>query len=196
MNDKATNDQFLLERLKKGDEKAFRSIYEKYWEGLFSVAYHWVRSKETSKELLQDLFTQLWEKRESLHIRKSFRAYLFTALKYKVYNYLDAEEVRNRHMIQMKRQTVHTEITPEELLNYRETKAVLEKAVKALPVKTRKIFVLSRYHHYSIEEIAKKMHLSPKAVEYHITKSLKQLKYAIKGILLLLVIILISFFNF
>ena len=179
------NDQVLLEALRQGNEKAFRTIYEKYWERLFSVAYHWIRSEEDVKELVQDVFTQLWCNKEKIHIRKSFHAYLFTALKYKVFNYLEAQHVRKRHAIQMQQESFPWVTTPEELMYYHETKNMVENTVKLLPLKTRKIFLLSRHYHYSTEEIAQKMHLTPKAIEYHLTNALKYIKYAIKAMMLL-----------
>ena len=60
---------------------------------------------------------------------------------------------------------------------------ILEDTLASLPEQTRQIFIMSRYEQMSVKEIAETLHLAPKSVEYHITKSLKVLRIALKDYL-------------
>jgi RNA polymerase sigma-70 factor (ECF subfamily) len=60
---------------------------------------------------------------------------------------------------------------------------IVDKTLKTMPQQTRLIFELSRYRNLSVREIAQKISLSEKSVEYHITKSLKALRLALKDYL-------------
>jgi len=96
---KTTGDKYQdwIKALRLGDEVAFENIYNVFWESLYAIAYNRLKSKEAVEEILQDLFTDLWDKRKSLEIRTSLVAYLQAALKYKILNYYYSQRLRKTY---------------------------------------------------------------------------------------------------
>jgi hypothetical protein len=87
--------------LKEGDEKAFERIYNHYWQKLFSVAYNYTRSRETAQEIVQEVFVNLWLHREERTLRSGLQAYLYGAVRNKIYDYFDNKPCGNasRYML-------------------------------------------------------------------------------------------------
>ena len=185
-------DQELVELLKKGDHKAFEKIYLNYWEKLYSVAYKWTNCRETSKELVQDLFLKLWDKRETLHIYRSLNSYIFSFIKYLIYNHLDSQKVKDKHLASLRPEN-NLEYTTDQKLSFDELYQLLDVEIGNLPEKTKNVFQLSRQHNLSNKEIAQKLEISEKTVEFHLTKSIKRIKSGIKDYLLIFIFLPICF---
>lgn len=73
---KIDTDETLVSKLRKGDEKAFDVIYERYWERLYSYAYRRLSPADMAYELTQDVFVSLWVRRDQLSIQVSLSGYL------------------------------------------------------------------------------------------------------------------------
>ncbi len=95
------SDSRLAALLRRGDEKAYTEIYRRYWEKLFAIAYHYSSSKETAEEIVQEIFLQLWDKREAVLI-DNLPAYLATACKFAVFRQVVRQKRRqallNEHL--------------------------------------------------------------------------------------------------
>jgi RNA polymerase sigma-70 factor (family 1) len=182
MDLRVLTDEILLQLLKANDEQAFKEIYTRYWKPVFETAWHRLASKETAKELVQTIFLRIWEKRHSIQITH-LQGYLQTAIKNSVINNIEAALVHKKYLQHM----VHTGSTAcegtESFLTFHELSEAIEKAIATLPEKTRQVFRLSRFHYLSIREIATRLNISEKAVEYHITQSLKTLRLYLKDYL-------------
>lgn len=83
-----TNEKFsdadLIAQLRLGDENAFTEIYRRYWEVLLNTAYQRLRSKEDAEEVVQEIFVNLYFRRNEIDPKSTLEAYLKTALKFKV----------------------------------------------------------------------------------------------------------------
>jgi RNA polymerase sigma-70 factor (ECF subfamily) len=180
INQHLLDDSALLYYLKQGDNKAFESIYKKHWQKIYLIAYKKLQSKEVAEELTQSIFVSLWERRLELDV-KELENYLSTAIKYKIINYIDATILRDRIFGNIKN-TFNNDIAPdsESILAVKEIRDSIEKALSGLPAKTQTIFRLSRFENFSIREIAANMNMNEKAVEYHITQSLKTMRIHLK----------------
>lgn len=180
---KLLGDDTLVRLLKASDEKAFREIFERYWKTLFLTAVKKIRSEEIAEELVQDILVSLWQKRLERQI-DNLSAYLHTAVKYAVINFIKASLVRDQHS-QSLRQVVPSSISDSEYnLLLHELNLAITHALAQLPEKTQQIFRLSRFEHRSVKEIAATMELSEKSVEYHITQSLKMMRLHLKDYIL------------
>ncbi len=183
-------DQYLLENIST-DASAFEEIYNKYWQSLFSYAYKRSGSKEIAEEMVQELFTKLWERRKCLKIsNNNLGTYLFTAVKYTLVNYYQAKKVRNVFMEQSLNK-LNAENTTEQHVFFKELSQNFENAVNTLPEQCRKIFKLSREEHYSMKEIACQLNISPKTVENHLGRAVKVIKVYMKDFVLIFSAILI-----
>jgi RNA polymerase sigma-70 factor (family 1) len=182
MDLRGLTDEMLLRLLKADDDMAFKEIYSRYWKPVFEAAYHRLTNREIAKELVQTVFLRIWEKRQIIQITH-LAAYLQTAIKNSIINYLESTLVHKKYLQHVIDTTSNTCVGTESTIHYNELSQALEKAMHMLPEKTRHVFRLSRFDHLSIREIAASMNISEKAVEYHITQSLKTLRYYLKDYL-------------
>jgi RNA polymerase sigma-70 factor (ECF subfamily) len=182
----------LLDRLRKGDDKAFERIYETYWERLYGYAYNRLQSKEAVEELLQEVFISLWEKRNHLEIHTSLSAYLSAAIRYSVYKYIASMQVRKQYA-QVARQTLSVEDdSTRQMLSFEEFKNALEKQISSLPPTCRLVFTLSREENLSLKQIGEKLQISPKTAEVHIGRALKSLRIGLSEFLSILLLLYFS----
>ncbi|MBN8850288.1 MAG: hypothetical protein BGO55_32750 [Sphingobacteriales bacterium 50-39] len=173
----ALDDQDLFLFLQRGDEKAFSEIYRRYWEKLVAIGYFHTRDKQMAEEVVSDVLVGLWNRRQELEVR-SLSAWLGTAVKYSVFKVMVRHQ--RRQDILQGQSGVEEDDETQKKLDARFMREFLDGVIEALPEKTRLVFKFSREEQLSVGEIAEKMELSPKSVEYHITKALKTLKSYIR----------------
>lgn len=164
-------------------EKEFERIYNSLWSKLYSVAYNYFRDKTTAQEIIQEVFVNLWLKRDTIGEVLDIEAYLYRSVKNKIYDQFD--KIASQEKLQRSFSlTLHeqTESTKEEV-EYSETLDIINNEIERLPNTTKQIFRLSRFDRYSNDEIAGQLHLSGKAVEYHITRALKRLRLRLNQII-------------
>jgi RNA polymerase sigma-70 factor (family 1) len=166
--------------LQRDGMTAFEALYKKYWYQLYCVAYKYTTSAPDAEELVQNLFEKIWRNRASLQV-KNWGAFLTVSLRNMVIDFLRQKAVKNKFLQNYQpaaaTNTVENEFEQEQLL------VLIENHLHELPEKTQTIFKLSRYEHKSVKEIAGHMQLTEKAVEYHITKSLKLLRQHLRNYL-------------
>lgn len=175
-HDKAQNELELLYLLRSGDEKAFRKIYDLYWEKLFISAYNKLKDRELCEDILQEVFIGLWKKRDTLIIQTSLQNYLYASVTYKVYDVFRKNHDFLKNELLEKFEQGIQDANPETLLMHQELIYQIEMAIDALPEKSRIVFKLSREEQLSYIEIAEKLNISVKTVEAHISKSLRLLR--------------------
>ena len=189
MNYQLQKDEVLIDLLEKSDAKAFDEIYRRYWQPVFRYAVCKVHVQQVAEDLVQDVFVSLWQRRAEVAIRNA-EAYLIQSVKFAVLNYfrLQVQDKKHQNVVSMyKRNDAQTEDT----VSLHNLLSAWQKAVASLPAKTAEIFRLSKEADYSNKEIAGKLRLSEKAVEYHITKSHKIVRLQLRDFLTLLVVFLL-----
>jgi RNA polymerase sigma-70 factor (ECF subfamily) len=192
MNLHLLTDDLLLRLLQASDEHAFRELYQRYWKKLFTTACYKLKSKEAAEEIVQNIFVSLWEKRATLQV-ESLENYLYIAVKYKVINYVESLMVRQAGQKQLAGNT--TDESTEATIMINDLHAAIQQALTQLPAKTREVFTMSRFEKYTVREIARHMNLTEKAVEYHITQSLKLMRVSLKDYMVLGVPLIITLLN-
>jgi RNA polymerase sigma-70 factor, ECF subfamily len=177
-----TSEQHLLSALRFGNEAAFRQIFDRHYPLLLSDIYRLIPDEGTCKDLAQELFVELWNKREQLDIHTSLRAYLRRAAVNKALNYIKATR---RVQLDDAEDLGHLPDLSESDVQKREHQDTLEDAlhtaIDALPEKCRLVFNLSRFEQLSHREIAEKLGISVKTIENQITKAMKMLRDAMKN---------------
>jgi RNA polymerase sigma factor (sigma-70 family) len=182
-------DEILIKLLKADDQPALKEIYNRYWKSLFLSALQKVRSREVAEELVENLLISLWNKRETASIQH-LPCYLQAGIKYQVINYLQSKIIREKNYRQaMKNQEASEEKTSETMLLIHELSFAIEKATRKLPEKTQLVFRLSRFENKSVKEISAFLDISEKAVEYHITQSLRIMRLQLKEFILVSMLI-------
>jgi RNA polymerase sigma-70 factor (ECF subfamily) len=176
------SDEKLSILLFEGNNGAFEEIFNRYWLKLYGAALKRVKCHEVAEEIIQNLFTILWAKRESIQIHKSLTAYLFTSVRYMVFNHIQKEIVRDSYKDSFQASNVYCDNSTEETVFLNELIRNIEKEVKYLPSQCRSVFELSRKENKTNREIAEVLGISEKTVEGHLTKAIKQLRVGLTDI--------------
>lgn len=188
-------DEILLKFLRISDELAFREIYLRHWKVLYISALNKINNSEVAEDIVQTVFSDLWERREN-HSIENISAYLGTAVKYQVINYIKSAISKKAHLSVIGEKQKAEESNADLLLLVQELNSAIDKAINQLPQKTQTIFRLSRFEQHSNKEISHIMDLSEKAVEYHITQSLKALRLYLKDFMLVDLLLILAFLFF
>jgi RNA polymerase sigma-70 factor (family 1) len=175
MENNTLDSEQLLKRFQSGDTKAFEEIYDQYWLRLYNLAFTQIGTKHEAEDLVQNLFENLWKKRSELAIR-NLTTYLVVSVKYLSIAYIKSQINLRKYQEYLIFQEIERTISTEDIVNYADLQKAVEKAMQKLPEKTVEIFKMSRFERKSVREIAEQLNLSEKAVEYHITKSMKVMK--------------------
>lgn len=181
----ASTDQELLVALRAADREAYAEIFRRYSGRLFELAHGKLKSRETAEELVQELFETLWLKRAE-SAAQQLDHYLFSAVRYRIINHIRNYKVREAYAAYCRLRQSEAVASTEEAVAYEDLSAALQSGMQQLPQKAREIFRLSRLEQFTVPEIASQVNLSPKAVEYHLTRSLKVLRVHLKDFLVLL----------
>ena len=172
------SDNELVALLRQSDVEAFNQIYDRYFMKLFDSGYKRLHNSVLCEEVVQDVFIKLWERRDSISLTTALSNYLYTAVKYKVFDLYREQLVHDKFM-----QAVHPDKDNStiELIFLNDLKAHIEVLVEGLPDKCRSVYRLSRVEHKSNKEIALLLNISEKTVEGHLTKALSKLKLELQA---------------
>jgi RNA polymerase sigma-70 factor (ECF subfamily) len=172
------DDDFLLQRLADDDEQALEYLFWQHYTALKGVSYRIVGNNELAKDLVQDVFARLWEKRHQLNISKPVKAYLLRAVINRSLNHV--RDHSKMHVVSLDTLKPEQHATPPNetgaKLEAHELNSLIAGTIQELPLKCRLAFQLSRDEEMSYNEIASHMGISVKAVEKHISKALKKLR--------------------
>ena len=183
-----SDNDFLLSAVQRGDQKAFDTLFRRYYPMLCAYGHRFVEL-EDAEEIVEDSLLWIWENRETLVIESSLNSYLFKMVYRRALNklaHIDAtQRADTRFYEEMQEMLQDTDYYQIEELAKR-----IEDAVAALPESYREAFVMHRFRDMSYKEIAEILGISPKTVDYRIQQALKQLRVDLKDYLPLLLPIL------
>ena len=169
------SDEALFALVKNDDQTAFRELYNRYWAFLLDVAYRPLQSRDQAEDVVQEIFISLYQRRNSIELVVSLKAYLCKALKFKILNEFRFQGVREAYQ----KSTFFSPVCKNDLANHYETKELelaINKTVGALPEKCKQAFLLSRNEDLSYKDISGELDISVSTVEKHISKALKYIR--------------------
>lgn len=176
---KMNSDAELADAWNRGEEWAFSSIYDTYWNSLLAIAYRLTQDKEQSEEIVQEVFVSLWHRRQEVNI-VALPNYLATAVKFSTFKSLQRTKRHEElHAQEFATERIHLD---EEAIDAKFLKEYLDGIVEHLPDKCKLVFRMSREDLKSNKEISGELAISEKAVEAHITKALKVLKLSLRKV--------------
>lgn len=183
-----SKNDYLLSAIQQGDQKAFDTLFRKYYPTLCAYGHRFV-DLEDAEEIVQDSLLWIWENRENLIIETSLSSYLYKMIYCKALNklaHIDAiQRADTRFYEEMQEMLQDTDIYQIEELTQQ-----IKDAIANLPESYREAFVMHRFRNMSYKEIAEILEVSPKTVDYRIQQALKQLRIDLKDYLPLLLPIL------
>ncbi len=184
----------ILLNVVSGDKSSFEEVYRYYFPRLNYFAKQYLLDPEVSKNIVQDVFTELWENRESLREHTNLQSWLFTVTKNKSLKVIS--QLKSRHNYENFIKSRQLDANYISLLEFdtgsivfEELQTKIETALKNLTPGCRKIFEMSRFEDKKNKVIALELKLSIKTVEGQITKALRSLKADLKDFLPLLYIL-------
>lgn len=163
----------LREAIIDGD--VLEGYFRQYFEVLHRYAYTIVKDSDEAKDVVQNVFLQLWQRKSDISIQQSIRSYLYTATHNTSLNSLRSSKTRGTHQQNAATQTSFTGNMQDEL-DSREIRKEILAALDHLPEKCRMIFYKSRFEEKSYAEIARELDLSVKTVEAQMGKALRILR--------------------
>jgi RNA polymerase sigma-70 factor (family 1) len=173
-------DEMLVDLLKQDDAEAFEVIYQRYWRQLFGFVYQQLGCKEDCEEIVHDLMLSLWQNRAHSQIQ-NLRIYVFIAARNLINKLIKSQINLRKYREHQLLHEVFETIEQHDHLNIRDLSGVIEQVLRKMPEKTATIFRMSKMDEMPVKKIATEMELTDKAVEYHITKSLKILRQHLQG---------------
>jgi RNA polymerase sigma-70 factor (ECF subfamily) len=165
---------------------AYTEIFERYNKLLIKHAFHLLQSGDQAGDLVQDVFLVLWQKHEQLVFKSSLSAYLYTAVRNRVFDLLSHQKVAARYADAIGRFMEEGNSISDAKLREQELAAVIEKEIAALPKKMQEVFLLSRKEELSYKEIGERLGISDQTAKLQVHNAIKILKLKINSYLHLL----------
>ena len=162
------------------DEKV-EILFRKYYASLCKSLYKILRDATLAEDIVQEVFLKVWEVRETLKMEDAIQSYLYRSCYNAALNFLKQQK-KNTDLDNLEA-TITASDSAERHLNFQETEAEIQKAIDALPPKTKVVFTLSRFEELSYKEIAERLDISVKSVEKHMGIALQRLRENLKDYL-------------
>lgn len=172
------NDKFLFTAISKGDEAAFKELFDIYKHKLFGLTVSLTKSTFLAEELLQEVFTSLWVSRLLLAEVQDPAAYIYQSAYHKI-RQLVKKERDQRHIIaqiQSQASAPSQADDPEISLLLAETKRILQEAINQLPEQKKKIYQLAKIEGLSYQQISKALNISPNTVRNHLVEAARLIR--------------------
>ena len=171
------------------DEKV-EILFRKYYAGLCKSLYKILRDATLAEDIVQEVFLKVWEVRETLKMEDAIQSYLYRSCYNAALNFLKQQK-KNTDLDNLET-TITASDSAERQLNFQETEAEIQKAIDALPPKTKVVFSLSRFEELSYKEIAERLDISVKSVEKHMGIALQRLRENLKDYLVAVFLLLLK----
>lgn len=184
----------LIDRLSQDDRKAFEEIFRTYYTELCNFCLKYVRVETMAEEIVQEIFINIWDRRAELAITVSIKAYLYTAVRNRSFNYLKLQLPKEQKKVEVDNIGIFETDTREDEIMLDELKDQVKLAIDNLPNKCRIIFNLSRNSGLTYREIAEELDISVKTVENQIGLALKKLREQLQPVWDKIMILLVGIF--
>ncbi len=182
--------QDSIRKVKVFDEAAFELLFRSQYEGLCFFATNYVKDLDMARELVQDAFVALWDKRFHIDMSLPVKTYLTTSIRNKCLNYLRDNKKYNKEILEFEGLDTDSDQMASDKLMQDELESRINLAIEELPEKCREVFILNRYENLKYQEIADKLEISVKTVETHMSKALKHMRDRLKDYLVILMLIM------
>ena len=170
------NERELLNRIANGDQYSYKIIFDHYWDQIYSTAFVFTKSADLSEDLAQDVFAQIWIKKENLASIQNFESFLYITARNLAFDKLRKQVFTKKHSEYLKIYFEEAAPEPTRQLEFKELEQVITNVIDQLPPQQRTAFRLSRFQGMSHEEIAKQMGISKQSVKSYIVRAIVTLR--------------------
>ncbi len=183
-----SDEQLLFALLKQGDESAFEQIYRLYWQQLFNTAYKRLPDQEKCKDVIQNVFTDLWNRRETITLDHP-SAYLHTAVRFQVLKQISKNSKNSAFSETFESELISPLAADGEVLE-KEVRLLIELFINALPQKRRDIFLMYYFKGLSTAKIAVELNVSQKTVQNQLATASNALRLRLTQLFLSLLLLM------
>lgn len=187
-----TEDILLLQEIKGGSKDAFNILFEKYWETVYSTAYNRLKNQDDAKDIVQGIFTKIWQNRETQNI-ENLPGYLHVAIRNNVFKFLSKQKSLHP-FFDILDNIEDKNLTADSNLLWKEFLKSYEALLETMPAKRQQIFRLRYHSNQTTKEISLQLGITRKTVQNQLGKAIESLKVALHIMNLLVIILIINAF--
>jgi RNA polymerase sigma-19 factor, ECF subfamily len=162
--------------IKRNDDLAFTMLYKKYWAPLTNFAAHYLNDNDSCEEIVQELFVQLHVKRIQLNIKTSMSAYLYAALRNRIFNQIRKNAVYNKHMTLAVKKNSISQNNVEQFVHLKQLQQQISFSLSQMPSKYREVYMLHDQNNYTVKKISAILQRPADTVEKQLRKATKILR--------------------
>jgi len=166
----------IIRRIRQGDIRSFETLFRSSYVSLVKYAATLVKDTDTSEEIVQELFSRIWQERENLKINSTVTGYLFRSVHNRCLHHLEHLRVVERHRDEVKTGSENFAGGADDEINYAELQKIVASVVENLPGKCGQIFIMSRFEGLKYNEISAKLGIPVKTVESCMGRALKEFR--------------------
>lgn len=176
----------LASFMKRGSSEAFEEIFRRYNRLLYTHAYNKLRDREEAKDIVQEVFANLWSKSQQYELSTTnLSGYLYASVKNRIFDILSKKRSASNYLLSLQDYIDQHDLQTDYRVREQQLQGIIEKAIDSLPPRMKLVFELSRKEHLSHKEIAQQLNISDQTVTDQIKKALKILRTKL-GIMLYL----------
>ncbi|MCG1037312.1 RNA polymerase sigma-70 factor [Polaribacter sp. DS7-9] len=173
------NDSILAKKIKKGDRRSFRLLFDRYYKKLLDYATTYTNDTQEAEDIVQQTFIILWTNRLKINTEKSIKSYLYRITHNTYIDTYRKQKNRDAFFDEFKEKALRDRIaTDPDALEQRTKK--LKKVIETLPEKCKEILYMNKFEGLKYKEISEKLGISIKTVESHIYTAYKKIREAFK----------------
>lgn len=171
----------LWDCIKQGNALAFDELYLRYWDKLYKICYWHLLDEDAAKDVVQELFINLWLRKEAIQISQTVDGYLKVAVRNRILNFIKSSTARQRRyqnmakMLQQEDREVEAAVDPK-------VRELYVNEIEKLPQKMKNVFLLNKVYGFSNGEIAEKLSLSEQTVKNQLVTATKRIRDKMKHI--------------
>lgn len=170
----------LSKRLAESDRKAFQELFEEVNVTLIRFCWRFTKDEDTSRDIVQDVFVKIWEKRTTLDPDKSLLALMYTMVRNKALNL--SRDSHYSDGVEADDVAIEDTPAPDEHVDFEMLEEQVHQWIDSLPPRRRQAFTLSRFEGLTHAEIATVMNLTPRTVNTHVMLALRDLRTKLQAL--------------
>jgi len=175
-DDSSITEKELLHRVAAGDQSAFSILFHKYKQMVYQVAWTYTEDKELAEDILQDTFSVVWKKRETLTDVQDFSAWLYVVARNRSLQVLKKIAAERKNLDKRANLQRYWEPDHTQQVSEKQMEALLKDAMSLLSPQQRKVFELRRIEGRTLDEIAEELSISRNTVSVHLTIALRTVR--------------------
>ncbi|SEW34909.1 RNA polymerase sigma factor [Chitinophaga arvensicola] len=186
MNASLQDDIDLLHHIRQNDAGAFRELFDRYWQLLFQLASRKTGHAQDAEDMVQELFIELWRKKEPLILQVSLQSYLVSCIYLKIFQYFRKKGFQEKHYEDFARYEAQIKLSPEASdltdlsfeTEYGKLQDIITQTIALMPPQMQTVFSLKHYRGLTTNDIAAELNISSESVKTHLKLGMIRLRKA------------------